>query len=59
VPADRSGMRLLGSYVQRGSRVLKTTPKSQGALYTVPVNFAAAVDYNSGGIPQRRSLWRM
>jgi hypothetical protein len=30
------------------SGALRPTPKSQGALYTVPVNFATAVDYNSG-----------
>ncbi|HWO35921.1 MAG TPA: VCBS repeat-containing protein, partial [Candidatus Acidoferrum sp.] len=48
VPPDLSRMRPWERYAQLGTRALKPTPKSKGALYTVPVNFAAAVDYSSG-----------
>lgn len=41
-------MRPWERYAQRGTRALKATPKPNSAPYTVPANFASAVDYSSG-----------
>jgi VCBS repeat protein len=46
VPPDFFWMRPWRRYAQRGAGALRPAPKLRGALYTVPVDFAAAVEYN-------------
>jgi hypothetical protein len=48
VPPDFFRIQPWERYVPRGSTAVRPAPKSQGAFYTVPVNFAVAVDYSTG-----------